>query len=154
MHTDELELILAEYAPVVFRTALANCCNVDTAQDITQQTFLLLLEKKPRFSYREQLLTWLLRTARKVASYEHRKNNLLPLDDVSLPPVTDKTAFELLDLLNGLSEALREVTVLFYVEDMSVDEIARVLGISRSAVKTRLFRAREVLEKTYKEELL
>ena len=115
---------------------------------------LLLLEKRPRFSYREQLLTWLLRTARKVASYEHRKNNSTTLNDIAPPPVTDKTAFELLDLLEGLSEALREVTVLFYVEDMSVDDIARVLGISRSAVKTRLFRAREALEKMYKEELL
>ena len=75
MHKDELERLMEEYAPVVFRNALAMCCNVDTAQDITQQTFLLLLEKRPRFSYREQLLTWLLRTARKVASYEHRKNN-------------------------------------------------------------------------------
>lgn len=154
MHKDELERLMEEYAPVVFRNALAMCCNVDTAQDITQQTFLLLLEKRPRFSYREQLLTWLLRTARKVASYEHRKNNSTTLNDISLPPVTDKTAFELLDLLEGLSEALREVTVLFYVEDMSVDDIACVLGISRSAVKTRLFRAREALEKMYKEELL
>ena len=83
-----------------------------------------------------------------------RKNNSVALNDIVLPPVTDKTAFELLDLLEGLSEALREVTVLFYVEDMSVDDIARVLGISRSAVKTRLFRAREALEKMYKEELL
>lgn len=154
MHKDELERLMEEYAPVVFRNALAMCCNVDTAQDITQQTFLLLLEKRPRFSYREQLLTWLLRTARKVASYEHRKNNSTTLIDVAPPPVTDKTAFELLDLLEGLSEALREVTVLFYVEDMSVDDIACVLGISRSAVKTRLFRAREALEKMYKEELL
>lgn len=154
MHKDELERLMEEYAPVVFRNALAMCCNVDTAQDITQQTFLLLLEKRPRFSYREQLLTWLLRTARKVASYEHRKNNSIALNDFALAPVTDKTAFELLDLLEGLSEALREVTVLFYVEDMSVDDIARVLGISRSAVKTRLFRAREALEKMYKEELL
>ena len=154
MHKDELERLMEEYAPVVFRNALAMCCNVDTAQDITQQTFLLLLEKRPRFSYREQLLTWLLRTARKVASYEHRKNKSIALNDIALPPVTDKTAFELLDLLEGLSEALREVTVLFYVEDMSVDDIACVLGISRSAVKTRLFRAREALEKMYKEELL
>lgn len=154
MQKNDLGILIAEHAPTVFRVALARSGNVDTAQDITQQTFLLLIEKKPQFTYREQLVTWLIRAACKLASYEHRKNNTVPLDGVELPSVTDQTAFELLDLLSGLPNKLREVTVLYYVDDMSIEDIGGALGISKSAVKTRLSRARKALEKIYTEELL
>ena len=77
-----------------------------------------------------------------------------PLESASNSAVNDKAEFEFFDLLSTLPETLRDVTVLYYVEDMPINDIARALNIGRGAVKSRLLRAREQLSKIYKEELL
>jgi RNA polymerase sigma-70 factor (ECF subfamily) len=52
----------------------------------------------------------------------------------------------------ALPEAYRLTVHLFYYEDYSVQEIARVLGLPQTTVRTRLFRGRELLKKALKEE--
>jgi RNA polymerase sigma-70 factor (ECF subfamily) len=47
--------------------------------------------------------------------------------------------------INALRSAYREVTVLFYLEEMTVDQIAQLTGIRRNAVEVRLYRARRQL---------
>lgn len=149
--------VVEEFGPAVFRLSLALTGNEEVANDIYQQTFLLLLEKKPRFSHRAQLNVWLLRSARKLAATEMRRfdnSKTVPITETTVPAATQEHSFEFLDLMSVLSEKYREVTVLFYIEDMTVYDISCVLGISVPAVKTRLSRARTMLGKIYKEELL
>ena len=43
----------------------------------------------------------------------------------------------------------REVVWLYYGKDLSLDEITQVIGVSMSAVKTRLYRGREMLRQTW-----
>ena len=149
--------VVEEFGPAVFRLSLALTGNEEVANDIYQQTFLLLLEKKPRFSHRAQLNVWLLRSARKLAATEMRRfdnSKTVPITETAVPAATQEHSFEFLDLMSVLSEKYREVTVLFYIEDMTVYDISCVLGISVPAGKTRLSRARTMLGKIYKEELL
>lgn len=149
--------LMDEYGPAVYRLALSYTGKSELAEDVYQQTFLLLLEKKPVFSSSVQLKVWLLRSARKIASSELRRENnrrTVPLDSTVQPAVFDSSTCELYDFLSVLDLKYREPVLLFYIEDMSVSEIARALGISVSAVKTRLFRARAKLQEIYKEELL
>lgn len=56
---------------------------------------------------------------------------------------------EWMEMLACLEEKYRIVLVLYYGEGFSVKEIARVLGISQSAVKQRLFVARKQMEKQF-----
>ena len=153
----EPENILKTYGPTVYRIALSRTGSPDTAQDIYQSTFLILFEKKPHFKNTAQLRTYLIRTAIKLsASHRRRFDNskTVPLDDsITLTTQNDLT-FELIDLLSTLPESLREVTLLFYVEDMSIKDIALTLGLSPASVKMRLSRARAQLSKIYKEEIL
>lgn len=153
----ELENILKTYGPTVYRIALSRTGNPDTAQDIYQSTFLLLLEKKPRFKNTAQLRTYLIRTAIKLsASHRRRFDNskTVPLDDSVGGTTQNDLTFELADLLMSLPESLREVTLLFYIEDMSIKDIAHTLGLTPASVKMRLSRARTELSKIYKEEIL
>ncbi len=46
----------------------------------------------------------------------------------------------------GLSVKLREVLILYYYEDLSISEIANILGVKPSTIKTRLHRARKNLK--------
>ena len=153
----ELENILKTYGPTVYRVALSRTGSPDTAQDIYQQTFLLLLEKKPRFKDSAQLRTYLIRAAIKLSA-SHRKrfdnSKTEPLDEGITVSVENDLTFELVDLLCSLPESLREVTLLFYIEDMSIKEIARALSTTPAAVKMRLLRARAELSRIYKEEIL
>ena len=157
MKNQSLDKLLAEYTPMVYRLALAKTGNADIAHDVAGQTFLTLLEKEPHFSDKEQLKVWLLATARKRAAMELRRfenSHTVPFEKEWRHGITDPLDFEFYDLLSKLPETLREVTVLFYIEDMSVKDIARTLSLTVTNVKTRLCRARDVLEKIYKEEIL
>ena len=155
MTSKAFEQIIKEYGGTVYRVALSRLGDPDLAQDVYQQVFLLLLDKKPQFSCKEQLQVWLIRAACKYAANERKRVSRLQSDDgVNEASVKDSTEFEFYDLCSSLPETLRDVTVLFYIEDMSVNDVASALEISRANVKTRLLRARKLLEKIYKEELM
>ena len=64
--------------------------------------------------------------------------------------VEDKIMIE--GILKGLSEEQRSVTLLYYVEEYSVKEIAGILEIPKGTVKSRLKTAREKLKKMLKEQ--
>lgn len=166
MMTDNLELckafagIMDEFGPAVYRYALSLTGNGELANDIYQQAFLLLLEKKPKFSHRAQLSVWLMKCVRKIAAAERRRadnSRTVPISEADRPLGRDDSRIEACDFLEFLSvleEKYREAIVLFYIEDMSIKDISVILGISASAVKTRLSRARNMLEKIYKEEFI
>ena len=153
----ELDNILKTYGPTVYRVALSRIGDADAAQDIYQQTFLLLLEKKPRFKNTAQLKAYLIRAAIKLSA-SHRKrfdnSKTEPLETAYDVASEDDYTFELIDLLTSISEPYREPTLLFYIEDMSIKEIANVLNTTPAAIKMRLSRARAELSKIYKEEIL
>ncbi len=157
MQNEAFEKIVNEYGPSVYRLALSKTSDTEAAQDIFQQVFLLLYEKRPTFTYKEQLKVWLMRTTCKIASIERRRfdnSKTVPLDSVHGISAKNELTFEFTELLSHLPQNLRDVTVLFYIEDMSQKDISKTLDISLSAVKARLSRARKLLEKTYKEEIL
>ncbi len=144
--------------PSVYRLALAITGSPDMADDLFQQTFLLMLEKKPSFSCAAQARVWLLKSVRKLAASSFRRGEsarTYPLESAGERGAPDSLDFELLDLLNTLPEKYRQATLLFYVEDMSISDISKALCITVPAVKTRLMRARKMLRDVYgKENLL
>lgn len=157
MNNEAFEKIVLEFGPSVYRAALSKTGDVHTAQDVFQQVFLLLCEKRPTFACREQLKVWLIRSSYKLAAAERRKfdnTKTVPLETAVPLQSHDSLTFEFYELVLSLPETLRDVTVLFYIEDMSIKDISKTLSLSVSAVKARLTRARAHLEKIYKEEIL
>lgn len=153
----DVTALIAEFSPIVYRFALVRTGKPDTAQDISQQTFLLLFEKKPQFDSQDALRVWLIRSAKNIISNEQKRydnTKTVALEQISELRWEDSSLFELKELLNVLPDILRECTILYYIEDMPTRDIAKALGISRANVKTRLSRARDILSKIYKEELL
>ena len=65
----------------------------------------------------------------------------------------DKNYNELKEMIDDLSEEYSSVLALFYYEDMSIKEIAKVLEISEGTVKSRLSRAKSKLKILLKEEI-
>ncbi len=157
MNTNNFETMLNNYWQMVYRFVLSRTANEDLSRDICGQVFLTLCEKQPSFHSLDAMRVWLIKTARYVLANERRLSDnqkIVALDENMQIAVNDTLAFEFCDVVSKLPAHYRDVTVLYYIEDMSISDIAKALSIARGTVKSRLSRARDILKKTYKEEIL
>ena len=116
------------------------------AEDVTQEVFLRLVRTGQTFQSEEHCRAWLLRVAANCANDVFRapfRRHTQPLSwDI---PAGGDEGEPVLEAVMNLPAKYRLPIHLYYYEGMDVAEIARALGIGKSAVKTRLFRAREML---------
>ncbi len=148
----------------IYRLGLKMLGNEQDAEDILQTTFLKALQSIPEFEGRSSLMTWLYRIAvnealmlirrRKpqveIADEPHDDNKNLPvpaqLTDWCCLPESDFLSAEsrraLDEAVNALPETLRIVFLLRDIEGLSIRETSEALGLTETAVKTRLLRAR------------
>ena len=117
------------------------------AQDVVQEVFLYLARKFPGFELRASLTTLLYPAVKHSALALKRKRRreltLVPDQDVPSPPDREpgNARAELAVALAGLSEAHREVLLMRFVDDMTLDEIAQALAIPLGTAKSRLHHA-------------
>lgn len=135
------------YAQDVYRLALSYLRNTQDAEDVCHGVFLTLVEKDiSLFPGKEK--AWLLKAAAN-ACKNHLKSfwklNREELDDRMV--FTDDGDRDLWAIVGTLPPKYRAVIHLYYYEGYPQDEIARILGITRTAVQTRMQRARNLLEK-------
>ena len=142
--------MVEEYTPSLYRLAYSYCLNRFDAEDVVQEVFLRYLQHKPQCAGPGQLRSWLMTTTanrcKDLLNSGWRQKNL-PLEDVhaSIDHLDEKIDME--SAMAKLSSNLRGVVHLFYFEGMSVNQIAELLHLSRSAVLSRLFKARKQLQK-------
>ena len=139
------EEVLERYAATVFAAAYAMVKNKEDAEDIAQEVFISYVKAKPAFESAEHEKAWLLRVGARCAADVLRapwRRREGPLDD-GLPAPEPVLA---------LPAQYRMAVHLYYYEELSVAEIAAVLGKSEGAVKSRLFRARALLRRYLKED--
>ena len=147
--------------PVLYRYFLAQTGNPAQAEDLMQECWVRI--HRGRSSYRpgEPVLPWAFAIARHTKIDEYRKDSARSHREAAVAgpgePVTDpRRAMEqslavsaILSRLHELPDGQREVFVLLKVHGMSVDEVATVVGSSRSAVKQKAYRAYETLRKWF-----
>jgi RNA polymerase sigma-70 factor, ECF subfamily len=158
--------LVETYSPQVYRVALKILNDEQDAEDVLQETFIKALRALPEFEGRSNLSTWLYRIAVNEALMLVRKRGKASMvsleaevegeEDQAEPPIQivdwcclpegDFMTAEAREFLNqavqGLTPALRAVFVLRDVQGLSVRETSEALGVSETAVKTRLLRAR------------
>ena len=153
------------YSGRLHRLALKMLGNEPDAEDVLQNTFLKAFQHISDFEGRSSLSTWLYRIASNEALMLLRKQrpetNFTDIssedneDNVTDPvQFTDWCCLPEEEFLNAeshtaldraveqLPETLRIVFILRDIEDLSIQETSQVLGLSETAVKTRLLRAR------------
>lgn len=162
---DDARTLLADamdrFGDAVYRTALSHLRSTADAKDVFQDVFFRLLERKNPFASDDHLKAWLLRVTinrcRDLARLGWHRTRAA-LDSESLEAIPDSAsesvhdqAFgsskhdDLMRAVASLPDHLREVTHLFYAEDCSTEEIARIVGCAPATVRTRLHRARSAL---------
>ena len=147
MEKSEIAKLYDTYAQDVFRLALSYLYNCQDAEDICHSVFLTLVEKDITL-YPGSEKAWLLKCAANACKDQLRsfwKQNREALQDNMV--FTDDRDRELWAVVGTLPPKYRAVVHLYYYEGYSQEEIAGILGITRTAVQTRMQRARNLLEK-------
>ena len=127
--------------------------------DVVQDVFLAVLKGLSAFRGRSSVSTWVTRvTINACRSHRRRRFARAALWErwVRRAPTvgeTDPSAAESDEMQRSVRQAVarlpnryREVVVLRYLQEMGVDEMGEVLGLTRGAIEVRLHRAREMLK--------
>lgn len=147
MEKAEIAKLYDTYAQDVFRLALSYLASHQDAEDVCHSVFLTLVEKDiTLFPGSEK--SWLLKCTAN-ACKDHLKSfwkqNREELKENMV--FTDRRDKEIWVVVGTLPPKYRAVVHLYYYEGYSQEEIGKILGITRTAVQTRMQRARNLLEK-------
>jgi RNA polymerase sigma-70 factor, ECF subfamily len=157
--TAAFQILYERYRDPIFRFGYRLLGSAEAAEDVAHDCFLSLIKEPGRFdSTRASLRTYLYAAARNLAAKRYnsfaRETNIEELPNE--PQVADhhepirrvldnELAGEVERAIASLPPLQREALILFEYEDLSLAEIAAVVGVDSGAVKARLFRARETL---------
>ncbi len=147
-NNNRLEEVFSRYSSLLFRIALVQMQNREDAEDAVQDAFVKYLSSSAVFFDESQERAWLVRVLTNTCRDLQRRRRVreaLPLDEaLEIPSMSDES-HGVFSAISHLSEKHRTVIVLHYLEDFSVDEIAKALSLTHSGVKMRLMRGREEL---------
>lgn len=153
---DDIERIMHTYGNMLFRLCLITLGNVSDAEDVVQETMVKYLQKSPGFETVEHEKAWLITVAtnkcRDILRFRKR-HPVAELDDIK-EFAEESGDSGILDALMTLPERFRMVLVLYYVEGYRVEDIARMIGRTASAVKMRLQKGRKLLREAYEKECM
>ena len=154
-----MHVLFASHRLRVYRFALRLVADKDAAEDLVSEVFLEVWRHAGRFEGRCRVSTWLLAITRNVALSMLRRRPMEKLDGGEAAAIPDhaddpETAIQkkqqsaiLAHCLTKLSPAHREVIDLVYYHGRSIDEVAAIIRVPPSTVKTRMFYARNRIAK-------
>ena len=156
---DQVELAVRQHSQMVYRIAYSVLRNHHDAEDATQETFVRVLKARRKLSAVDDPRKWLARIVWRVAVGRKGKSPDVSLEEVGQVvarlrstgvPADDavrgeEVAIALERLIPSLPRRLRDVVALSTLEEMPPPDIAGILEISEAAVRSRLFRARQIL---------
>jgi len=167
-HAEEqaLSALVSEYGATLYRVAFSVLRNATDAEDAVQEAFLRVLRHRDQLGEIRDHRVWLIRIVWNVVLDRKRRAKTRPeTDDVAemariLPAkgmaADDRAAAaqhhaQILAFVEQLPAKEREVLMLSAFEELSSVEIASVLGITESSVRSRIFRARNLMAEMMKD---
>ena len=159
---EALGILYDRYNPMVFRTALAITGDQDAANDLLQDVFLRLFRFADRIDLERPLEPWLYRMTANLSYTWIKRNNrwVRSLEEISewLAGTSRNTLYETVERHDDWDQVQRAVTklpfsqrvviVLYYLNDLSIEEIAEILEVPVGTVKSRLHYGRLALKKS------
>lgn len=166
MNDCEFEQFVLDNGKDILRFCRITCRNVDSGDELYQDTMLKLLEKKNSLDSHQNIKSYALSTAillwkNKCRKYANR-SRLIPTESMDsiekyesvesgaspeFSVMHEEQMNKVQQLVADLPEELRLPIHLFYSADISINEISRILHIPEGTVKSRMKKARQVLKK-------
>lgn len=155
-----------EFADAIYTLGYRIVADRHLAEDVVQETFIKVIKSLPTYRGEGPIGGWIYRIGYREAIAITRKRRDEPVDPTtylvtSMPAdasveeavLNFELAARLDDAMGQLSEPVRSAFTLRAIHGLSTPEVASILGVSESAVKMRLARAREALRVQLKEYL-
>jgi len=163
---DQVEMLVREHARLVYRIAFSVLRHAEDAEDAVQEVFARVLRSRHKLAAVLDHKAYIARIAWRVAIDSRRKHPEVSLDahfvadDAELPVIpelrdrqasleqlaSDRQMMRLVgQAILSLPSELRDALTLNTVEELSAAEAGEVLGIAEATVRTRVFRARQLL---------
>ena len=152
----DVERVVHTYGNMLFRLCLITLGNASDAEDVIQETMITYLQKKSEFKDAEHEKAWLITVASNKCKDLLRfraRHPMIDLEQIQEFAAEDSDS-GILEALMTLPEKFRIVLILYYVEEYRIEDIAKVIGKTPSAVKMRLQKGRGLLEKVYRKEYM
>ncbi len=171
---EAIPALFAEHGGRLFGLGLRLCGSPEDAEELVQDIFLTAFRSWDQFEGRSKPTTWLYTIATRACMRKHRKragepdtlqslDALVPHDESTVPALDEADPFErrvrseiqerIETALTSVPPDFRMALVLKDIAELSVAEVATVLGIKEATVKTRVYRARLALRKALAESL-
>jgi len=152
--------LMSEYEEAIFRFCYRKLFRKEIAEDVAREAFVKAYEKINSLKDNSKFKSWLYKIAYNACMDEIKRVNRIvdsednPHDNISDEKLSPEHLTEqkrnkevIKKEFKKLSDNHKDVIILVYYEGLSYEEAAEVLGISVGTVKSRLFRALEVLRK-------
>ena len=150
---EQFERIFEKYNRDIFRLIFSYTLNIADTKDILQDTFMKYYKNINKINCNdEETKKWLMKVSiNNIKNYKrnnwHKKVVIIKDENFSSINSNQNLNIEFIEILNKLNEKYRVPIYLFYYSGYKIDEIAKILSISESAVKMRLNRAKVFLKK-------
>ena len=145
------EVLLQRYQAKVFRLVFSILGNSSRAEEVTQDVFLKIWQALSGHDGRAALSTWIYTIARNTSISHLRAEfyrKTLSLEEAPEPFAKAEPVLgwiEIERLLMTLPDEQRDVIVLFYLQERSIEEVAAMLDLPQGTVKSHLHRARKAM---------
>ena len=145
-----IEDFVRKYYPMILRYCHLHIQDTGYAEDLTQETFVRFFRTLNKYQHYGKAANYLYVIAGNLCRDNQKKPEAIPMEELPEQPVYQIETLDLrLDVhqaLEQLPPELREVTILYFFQELKQKEIACILGIGLPLVKYRVRRAKELLE--------
>jgi len=135
------------FSDTVYRVALNMLKNEPDTHDIFQEVFLRFVKHKKKFESLEHAKAWFIRvTINCSKDFLRKQKHHTAIDEAPEIATVDHVDHGMTHYVNELEEKYRIVIHLFYYEQYKINEIAEILKENENTIKTRLSRAKKILQ--------
>lgn len=154
------DLLYDNFKDQAYRTAVFLTGNMEDAKDVVQDTFVTVCLEINKLRNPEVFISWFYRIlTNNVRSILKKQKREISKEESEMQQIDVKVQEDFTDmflqqeehkqlrkLINRLDEKYRTVIVLYYFNEFSISEIAEIVDCRQGTVKSRLFKARKILE--------
>ncbi|MET3729323.1 RNA polymerase sigma-70 factor (ECF subfamily) [Fictibacillus halophilus] len=157
---EQLKRIIKQYGESILRLCYSYVKDQAKSEDILQDTMLTVYLQMDNLREKQAIKSWIYRIAINkckdyLKSWHYKQIRLSQMltftassneKSIELKLIIQDETEQLIQEIMKLKPKHREVILLFYYEELSLQEIEQVLGINSSTVKSRLYQARQLLK--------
>ena len=157
---EEFSKIIEENKGIIYKISNAYSKNPDDRKDISQEIIIQIWKSFPRYNKKYKISTWIYRIALNVAISWFRKSSklkgkIVTLEEDTAFSINDDSQDDLKDKINRLHQIINRLSeldkglMLLYLDEISYEEIAEIMGISLTNVATKISRIKKKLKQEF-----